>query len=98
MAARHLNGRRRGRARRFFESYTKDLTREDLQRLFTRDTQEAYRFFARSIDPAALAGLPWHRRLPVQARRFFDEARARSSACRAAASRWECLSRRDTRP
>jgi sigma-B regulation protein RsbU (phosphoserine phosphatase) len=47
----------------FFDTYTRDLKAEDLQRLFTRDTREAYRFFARHIDLTALDGLPWHRRL-----------------------------------
>ena len=46
----------------FFDSYTKDLTAEDLQRLFTRDTREAYRFFTRGLDADALQRLPWHRR------------------------------------
>ena len=34
-------------------TYTTDLKAEDLQRLFTRDTREAYEFFARHIDPEA---------------------------------------------
>lgn len=59
------------RARRFFEAYTRGLTREDVQRLFTRDTPEAYRFFARSMDEEALGRLPWHRRTFVRARLFF---------------------------
>src|SRR5256885_7939919 len=46
----------------FFDSYTKDLTAEDLQRLFTRDTRNAYKFFMRGPDADALARLPWHRR------------------------------------
>ena len=43
-------------ARSFLDTYTHGLTREDLQRLFTRDTREAYRFFARGIDEKQLAG------------------------------------------
>lgn len=58
MAHRHVSGR----ARRFFETYTHDLKSEDVQRLFTRDTRDAYRFFARDIDRDALAKLPWLRR------------------------------------
>jgi len=63
--------RRPSRTSRFIETYTKGLTREDLQRLFTRDTREAYRFFARSMDEDALGRLPWHRRAVVRARLFF---------------------------
>ena len=32
-----------GRARSFLDEYTRDLTPADFQRLFTRDTAEAYR-------------------------------------------------------
>ena len=39
-----------GGSGRFFEAYTQGLTTADLERLFTRDTPEAYRFFSRSID------------------------------------------------
>ena len=60
-----------GRLREFFSTYTRDLTAEDLGRLFTRDTREAYEFFARNIDAKQLEGLPWHRRLIVQLRLFF---------------------------
>jgi serine phosphatase RsbU (regulator of sigma subunit) len=54
----------------FVGTYTKDLKPDDLQRLFTRDTREAYRFFARHIDAAALEGLPWHRRFLSHLRLF----------------------------
>ena len=60
-----------GRLREFFFSYTRDLKAEDLGRLFTRDTREAYEFFARNIDAKQLEGLRWHRRLIVQLRLFF---------------------------
>jgi len=46
----------------FFDTYTKDLKAEDLQRLFTRDTREAYQFFTRHLDPDELKHLPWHKR------------------------------------
>lgn len=59
------------RSRSFLEAYTHGLKREDLPRLFTRDTREAYRFFARGIDEASLAGLPAHRRWLARARLFF---------------------------
>ena len=60
-----------GRARTFLDTYTRGFTREEFQRLFTRDAREAYRFFARSVDEEALARLPWHRRLSARARLFF---------------------------
>src|SRR5262245_41040244 len=46
----------------FVDTYTKDLTADDFQRLFTRDARDAYQFFTRHLDPDALKGLPWHRR------------------------------------
>ncbi|HEX7139084.1 MAG TPA: PP2C family protein-serine/threonine phosphatase [Vicinamibacterales bacterium] len=55
----------------FVDTYTRDLTADDFQRLFTRDTRDAYRFFARGVDDQALKGLPWHRRTLAQARMFF---------------------------
>jgi len=56
---------------KFFESYTRGLTSRDIERLFTRDTPEAYRFFSRAIDLDALKKLPWHRRTLMHARLFF---------------------------
>jgi serine phosphatase RsbU (regulator of sigma subunit) len=69
MRARNLNLVDRSRA--FLDAYTHGLRREDLQRLFTRDTREAYRFFARNIDEESLRGLSWHRRWFTRARLFF---------------------------
>ena len=48
--------------RPFFETYTKDFTKEDLGKLFTYETPEAYRFFAGGINTAELEGLPRHKR------------------------------------
>jgi serine phosphatase RsbU (regulator of sigma subunit) len=59
------------RSRAFLQTYTHGLERDDLPRLFTRDTREAYRFFARNIDEEALRGLPWHKRWFARARLFF---------------------------
>jgi phosphoserine phosphatase RsbU/P len=59
------------RAREWFDTYTRDFSREDFQRLFTHDTAEAYDFFARGIDEDRLAGLPWWKRLPLQFRQVF---------------------------
>jgi len=55
----------------FFDSYTKDLTAEDLQRLFTRDTRDAYKFFTRGRDADAMQRMPWHRRAIAEARILF---------------------------
>jgi serine phosphatase RsbU (regulator of sigma subunit) len=60
-----------GRLADFLDTYTKDLKAEDLQRLFTRDTREAYNFFARHLDFAALDGLPRHRRWAAKFRLLF---------------------------
>ncbi len=59
------------RFREFVTSYTRDLTADDLRRLFTRDAREAYEFFARTIDPKELEGLSWHARILVRLRLFF---------------------------
>ncbi len=59
------------RASKFFGEYTADLSADDVQRLFTRDTAEAYRFFARGIDRDALHRMPAHKRWAVHARLFF---------------------------
>ena len=60
-----------GGSGRFFEAYTRGLTTLDLERLFTRDTPEAYRFFSRAIDFEELKALPWHRRTLAHARLLF---------------------------
>ena len=59
------------RLRDFVTTYTRDLKAEDLGRLFTRDTREAYEFFARTIDPKELEGLSWHRRIVARLQLFF---------------------------
>ncbi len=55
----------------FFDTYTKDLTADDLQRLFTRDTREAYKFFTRGVQTDAFKALPWHKRLIAETRVLF---------------------------
>jgi phosphoserine phosphatase RsbU/P len=57
--------------RQFFETYTKDFTKEEFGKLFTYETPEAYRFFARGINTAELEGLPWHRRIIKYLQGFF---------------------------
>jgi phosphoserine phosphatase RsbU/P len=60
-----------GGTRKFFDAYTYGLTTQELERLFTRDTPEAYRFFARHIDAAEVARLPWYKRTICHVRLFF---------------------------
>jgi phosphoserine phosphatase RsbU/P len=57
--------------RAFFEAYTKDFSKEDLGKLFTYETPEAYRFFANGINTAELEGLPWHRKAVKYVQGFF---------------------------
>jgi serine phosphatase RsbU (regulator of sigma subunit) len=65
-----------------FEQYTRDLTPADFQRLFTRETPEAYRFFARTLNLEKLAELPWYRRWPITARLVFTAFAMRLSPAR----------------
>jgi hypothetical protein len=59
------------RARKFFGDYAGDLSADDVHRLLTRDTAEAYRFFARGIDRESVRRLTPMRRWAVHARLFF---------------------------
>ena len=59
------------RTREFFDLYTKDFSTADLQLLLTRDTKEAYHFFARHFDEEALKGLRPAKRLLLRIRLFF---------------------------
>lgn len=58
-------------AKQFFSRYTHDLTSDELGKLFTRETPEAYQFFARGINTAELEGLPWYRRGVKYVQGFF---------------------------
>ncbi len=60
----------RDRSKGFFDEYTRGFDRTEFQRLFTRDTADAYHYFSRGIDLAALAAAPWYRRWPTHARLF----------------------------
>ena len=51
--------------------YTQGLSSSEIERLFMRDTPDAYRFFSRHIDLDALAKLPWYRRWLTRARMLF---------------------------
>jgi phosphoserine phosphatase RsbU/P len=64
--------RRPSRTSEFFTAYTRDVTREGMERLFTRDARDAYRFYSRGMDRQALAALPWHERIPTEFRHFFQ--------------------------
>lgn len=77
-----MRRRSRSRAREFLATYTRDLTREDFGRLFTRETPEAYRFFARGINTAELDGLPAHRRAIKYVQAFFMAFTMRLSPAR----------------
>ena len=55
----------------FFQRYTHDLTSDELGKLFTRETPEAYRFFAKGINTAELEGLPFFQRVIKYAQGFF---------------------------
>ena len=55
----------------FFDAYTRDLTAEDFQRLFTRDARDAYEFFTRHIDEASFKDLPPVKRLLLRTRLVF---------------------------
>ena len=69
------NGRRSASGPNWFDAWTRDVARdvtaEDLQRLFTRDTRDAYRFFTRGLDADQLARMPWHKRLVAEVRLLF---------------------------
>jgi serine phosphatase RsbU (regulator of sigma subunit) len=56
----------------WFDAWTRDLARdvtaEDLQRLFTYDTRDAYKFFSRGLDEDKLAKEPWWRRQMLRVR------------------------------
>jgi sigma-B regulation protein RsbU (phosphoserine phosphatase) len=59
------------RAREIFDTYTRDLSSDDFQRLFTHDTRDAYRFFTRGLDEDRYEGLPWWKRVPLRVKQVF---------------------------
>jgi len=63
--------RKADRAREIYRLYSRDLSPEDLQRLFTHDTRDAYRFFSRGLDEEATARLPWWKQVAVRVRQIF---------------------------
>jgi sigma-B regulation protein RsbU (phosphoserine phosphatase) len=66
-----VKGSTSDRARELFDTYTSDISLEELQRLFTHDTPEAYRFFTRGQDEDEFAGLPLWKSAPLRVRRVF---------------------------
>jgi hypothetical protein len=59
------------RVRDFYDIYTRGFSAEAFQRLFTRDTRDAYRYFSNAVDRESLALLPWWKRPAVFARGLF---------------------------
>jgi phosphoserine phosphatase RsbU/P len=59
------------RVRSFFETYTRDLRSQDIQRVFTHEAPEAYRFFTGHGAQRALDSLPLHKRVMESARILF---------------------------
>ncbi len=70
------------RARSFLDEYTRDVTGADVQRLFTRDTAEAYRYFVRGIDVERLVTGPWYRRWWLHTKLVFTGFTMRLSPAR----------------
>lgn len=86
-SSRRSRGGREGFARdRWFDAWTRDIARditaEDLQRLFTHDTRDAYRFFSQGLDEGRLAREPWWRRPLVRLRQVFTAFTVRLSPAR----------------
>ncbi len=59
------------RAREIYDMYARDVSSEELQRLFTHDTRDAYRFFTSGVDEDSFAKLPWWQRAPERVRLIF---------------------------
>jgi sigma-B regulation protein RsbU (phosphoserine phosphatase) len=79
-----VTGSRSDRARALFDTYTRDISREDFERLFTHDTFDAYRFFTRGKDDERYAGLPAWKRALLRLREFFVAFTLRLSPARRA--------------
>jgi serine phosphatase RsbU (regulator of sigma subunit) len=72
----------RGRFVAYFETYTRGLTVEDLHRLFTRDTRDAYQFLTRGADLDAFKHLPWYSRAFAHTRLLFTKFTMKLSPAR----------------
>jgi sigma-B regulation protein RsbU (phosphoserine phosphatase) len=73
-----------GRTKTFLDQYTSDLKSADLERMFTRDTAEAYRYFTRHVDTRHLDAERWYKRWPKQLRLVFHAFTMRLSPARRA--------------
>lgn len=65
-----MKGSASHRARELFDTYTRDISLEDLQRLFTHDTPDAYRFFTRGQGEDQFAGMPLWKSAPLRVRQI----------------------------
>ncbi len=72
----------------WFDAWTRDLARDvtanDLQRLITRDTRDAYSFFSRGLDEDRLAKEPWWKRQLLRVRQVFTAFTLKLSPARRA--------------
>lgn len=59
------------RARAWFDTYTRDLSHDDITRLFTRDAPDAYEYFSRGLDEEQYASLPLWQRAPLRFKQVF---------------------------
>jgi phosphoserine phosphatase RsbU/P len=70
-----LRDRAKSAGSSWFDAWTRDIARdvtaEDLQRLLTHDTRDAYRFFSRGLDEDKLARESWWRRQLLRVRQVF---------------------------
>jgi phosphoserine phosphatase RsbU/P len=71
-------------ARDLYNAYTRDVTASDLKRLFTRETREAYEYFARGIDRSGLDDLRGTRRFLTHFKLFLVAFAVRLSPARRA--------------
>jgi serine phosphatase RsbU (regulator of sigma subunit) len=75
---------RSDRARELLDTYTRDFSPQQLQRLFTHDTRDAYRFFTRGGHEDEYAGLPLWKSAPRRFRQIFMAFTLRLSPARRA--------------
>src|SRR6185437_14862721 len=83
---RHKVARNRAAGPNWFDDFSRDFARdlsaEDVQRLFTHDTRDAYRFFTRGLDEERIAGEPLARRWLIRIRQVFIAFMLRLSPAR----------------
>jgi sigma-B regulation protein RsbU (phosphoserine phosphatase) len=75
---------RSDRARELLDTYTRDFSPGQLQRLFTHDTRDAYRFFTRGGHEDEYAGLPLWKSAPRRFQQIFMAFTLRLSPARRA--------------